>query len=68
MDALTQYREKRTLSQQALADALGVSRQMIGMIEGGRRKITAEFAVQINAKLGIPLARLRPDLWGRRAA
>lgn len=65
---LREYREKAGLSQDELAEKLGVSRQMIGFIENGDRRIKAEDVADWSEKTGIPRAKLRPDLFGKLAA
>ncbi|HEY4576387.1 MAG TPA: helix-turn-helix transcriptional regulator [Yaniella sp.] len=51
---LRDYRQQRCLSQQALADALGVSRQTIMSIEKGRyvpsRPLTFQLAQKFNCR------------------
>lgn len=64
---LREYREKHDLSQDELAEMLGVSRQMIGLIESGRRKVKPEKAGPWEKKTGIPRAKLRPDVFGKAA-
>lgn len=44
---LKEFRKKRTLSQQALADALGVSRQTIISLENGRYDPSLPLAFQL---------------------
>lgn len=68
MSPLRAYREKKKLSQEELASLLGVSRQMVGMLETGERQYTAEMAVSIEEKLGINRVRFRPDLFRKKAA
>lgn len=60
------YREKHGLSQEALAEKLGVSRQMVGMLENGERQFTAEMALKVEVELGIDRVLIRPDLFRRR--
>jgi putative transcriptional regulator len=60
------YREKHDLSQEALAEKLGVSRQMVGMLESGDRQFSAEMAIKIEEALGIDRILTRPDLFRRR--
>lgn len=65
---LKAYREVHNLSQQEVADKLGVSRQMVGFLETGEREFTAEMAVKLEKELGIPREQVRADLFGRAAA
>ena len=60
---LRKYREQHGLTQGQLAKKLGVSRQMVGLIESGEREITAENAVEWEGELDIPRAKLRPDIF-----
>jgi len=63
---LKTYREGNALSQQQLGDTLGISRQMVGMLETGEREFTAEMCIVIEKKLGIPRESVRPDLFVRK--
>lgn len=65
---LKQYREGKKLSQQELADDLGVSRQMVGFLENGEREFTPDMALLIEKKLGIDRALILPSLFKRAAA
>lgn len=65
---LLAYRTKKALSQEAVAEMLGVSRQMVGMLEKGERNFTAEMAVKVEQRLGIDRVLVRPDIFRRRAA
>lgn len=65
---LLAYRKKHGLSQQALADKLGISRQLVSMIECGDRSFTDEMSLHIEARLGIDRMITRPDLFRRRRA
>jgi transcriptional regulator with XRE-family HTH domain len=65
---LRAYRENRSLSQEVVAEMLGVSRQMVGMLEKGERNFTAEMAVKIEQRLGIDRVLVRPDIFRRKAA
>ena len=47
---------------------MGVSRQMVGMLESGDRNFTAEMAIKVEDKLGIDRVLIRPDLFRRRVA
>lgn len=67
-NALLAYRERKKLSQQEVADALGISRQMVGFLENDERPFTADMALLIEEKLGINRLLLRPDYFRKRAA
>lgn len=67
VDPLKAYRDEHHLSQQDIADRLGVSRALVGLLETGKRDYTAAMAVLIEEKLGIGRERFRPDLFGRTA-
>ena len=41
----------------------GISVSTVWRHANGKRKISAEFAMRYHIALGIPLWRLRPDLW-----
>lgn len=60
---LRAYREKESLSQDDLAARLGVSRQMIGLIESGNRRVAAESVLDWESKTGVPRHALRPDIY-----
>lgn len=62
------YREKHQLSQEQLADKLGISRAMVGMLENGERRYTVDMALRIEDRLGINRVLLLPNLFRRRAA
>lgn len=65
---LREYREKHDLSQQDLADKLGVSRQMVGLIETGERSITPENALEWEKLIPLTKEVLCPDIFLRRRA
>ena len=54
-EAMKQARSEKGLSQQALADALGVSRQTINAIEKGDYKPTIKLCIGICRVLGLTL-------------
>ena len=64
---LRSYRDKHSLSQQELADLLGVSRGLVSLIETGERPITPENAKEWEPKLSIPREKLCPDIFRREA-
>lgn len=53
-------RRKRRLSQQQLADLLGISRQLVGLIESGKRRITPDNANPWAPILGVSREYLCP--------
>ena len=59
---LAAARKAAGLSQQALADATGVSKAMISMMEGGFRTPRIDLLVRLAAALDVPPADLLPDL------
>ena len=65
---LRAYREKNGLSQQELADLLGVSRGLVSLIETGDRPITPENAKEWESKISVPREKLCPDVFRRQAA
>lgn len=65
---LKAYREAQGLSQQEIADRIGVSRQMVGFLENGEREFTADMAVKIEKELGIPREDTMPEFFKRAAA
>jgi len=58
MDRLRQLRDGRELSQQALADRVGVSRTAIAQYETGVRRPTGDILVRLARVLGVPSAYL----------
>lgn len=61
---LRAYRDSNNLSQEELANRLGVSRQMVGLIEAGARAITAKRAKDWEVKTGIPREVMCPEIFG----
>jgi len=57
------YREKEGLSQEELAEKLGISRQMVGLIEAGERAVTPENALQWEKLIPLPKERLCPKIF-----
>jgi transcriptional regulator with XRE-family HTH domain len=60
---LTLYRESRGLTLEGLGDLVGLSKPSVWRIEAGEQMPSPETAKEINAKTGIPLWELRPDIW-----
>lgn len=59
---LRAYREKRSLTQSALALDLSVARETIARWENGTRKIDISILGHVASVTGIPANKLRPDL------
>ena len=55
-------KEGPPLSQQGLAELLGVDRVTVARWETGKRKMDEERLLSVSKKTGIPVAKLRPDL------
>ena len=55
--------EARGLTDAAVAVRLGLSDEAVRLWRVGKRAVTAERALEIEAKLGIPRHEVRPDLW-----
>jgi transcriptional regulator with XRE-family HTH domain len=59
---LRTYREARGLSQEAMADVLGVHRTYMGGIERGERNLTLKSLERIASRLDLdPMTLLLPD-------
>ena len=63
---LAAYRAQAEISQDELAQRLGISRAMVGHIENRIRKVSAEDAIAFEERLGGLVSRhaLRPDIFG----
>ena len=55
---IRKIREARRMTQQELADSVGVSKPMICRVERGTKNITVQLAVQISEVLGCELEEL----------
>jgi transcriptional regulator with XRE-family HTH domain len=66
MENITSYRSKHGLSREQFGALIGVSAEMVRLIERGLRPITPERAVQLEAVTAGELTRqaLRPDIFG----
>lgn len=60
---LKQYREKAGLTQEELAEKLGVSRQMIGLIETGERSITPGNALDWEKLIPVTKEVMCPEIF-----
>jgi len=49
-----------------LAREIGLGESLTRSLVNGNRRVLAEYAVQIEQKIGIPRETLRPDLFVRR--
>lgn len=67
MDPITQYRDKRKLTQEALAALVGTTKATISRIESGKRKPSVPLARRIAKTTGISMKALRPDVYGASA-
>lgn len=65
---LVEYREQHKLTQQELADKLGVSRGLVSLIEIGEREIQWAQAQKWEGILGISRERLAPHIYDRKSA
>lgn len=65
---LRKYRDENELSQQEVADKLGISRSMVGFLENEEREFTLDMALLVEKKLGIDRATTLPKLFKREAA
>jgi transcriptional regulator with XRE-family HTH domain len=59
---ITKYRADKNLSLEALGDLFNVNKSTVLRWEEGQ--VTAERAVEIEAVIGIPRQKLRPDIFG----
>lgn len=57
-NSVRQFRQKRGVSQEDLAEAAGLHRTYIGMIERGEKNITVLSATKIAKALGVSLSAL----------
>jgi transcriptional regulator with XRE-family HTH domain len=60
---ITQYRQEKKLTLQKLGEQVGLSKGSVCDVEAGRKRLSPEKAMQIEAATGIPRHELRPDLW-----
>lgn len=60
--ALKQYRLDRKMTQEALAEKLGVTSISVSRWETGERKISKDLLPKISEATGIAPTELRPDL------
>lgn len=65
---LRAFREKQDISQAQLAQTLGVSRQMVGLIEASKRLVSPAKAIAWERSTGIPREAMRPDIFGQPSA
>lgn len=61
---LRSYRVRRNLSMREASQRIGVSQATLSRWETGALGIAAERCRDISRVIGIPLAKLRPDLFG----
>lgn len=61
--ALAAYRREAKLTQQALADILGIDRWTVTRIESGKYLPSPTMCLAIEAQTGVSRVHLRPDLF-----
>lgn len=59
---LKKYRNDHGLTQQGLADQIGVKRETVARWEGGHRRIDQAKLDEVAKTTGLPRRELRPDL------
>lgn len=57
-NSVRQARRRADLTQQELADAVGVSRQTVISVEQGRYRPSVELALKLGRALGLPVEEL----------
>lgn len=62
------YRSAHGLSCADLAKELGIAEPTLRSFENGHRTISAEMAVEIEKRIGIDRAQLRPELFSNQNA
>ncbi len=55
---LKELRERAGMSQEALGDKVGASKQQISMLENGHRRLTQDWLVKLSQALGVSVAHL----------
>lgn len=63
MNAILKYRKDHDLTQEQLADHLGISKASVCRFENGDRKPSVKRVDEITKLTGIPRHELRPDVW-----
>jgi hypothetical protein len=58
-----EYMDAENIDQEELARRAGYSPSFISRLMAGKRSMTLEVAFQLHNNLGIPLNKLRPDVW-----
>lgn len=59
---LKTYRKAERLTQEGLAERLGVARTTVARWETGERNVDDDLLPKVSLVTGIPKAKLRPDL------
>ena len=62
-EALKAYRAAESLSQRQLAEIVGTCRETVARWETGARKIDVKLVPVVCRATGIPVNKLRPDLF-----
>lgn len=63
MNAILKYRQDHALTQEQLAEQLGITKASICRFERGERKPSVKRVDEITKITGIPRHELRPDIW-----
>ena len=63
---LRKYRQRHSLTLDAVASVVGVSAMTISRIETGRAQPSPDLARRLASLTGIAKSRFRPDLWESR--
>lgn len=63
MNVFLKYRQDHDLTQEALAEQLGITKASICRFERGDRKPSVKRVDEITKITGIPRHELRPDVW-----
>jgi transcriptional regulator with XRE-family HTH domain len=63
MNAIFKYRLDHKLTQEQLAEQLGISKASVCRFESGVRKPSVKRVDKITELTGIPRHELRPDVW-----
>jgi transcriptional regulator with XRE-family HTH domain len=60
---IRKYRVQQGMTQQELADRLGVSRALVGLVETGERQINPHDVAKWEKVTGVPREKLLPEVF-----